>query len=160
MRGLPADLPAKASPGSTMPSLPAPPAKVATATVPPNAGAPTSSDAAVQSTQYSAPLSAANAEQPPASHLSTQALFEALCRGTVFPELVRRDHHRYESCRVENFGGDPANALSPARVEVLYDEPYVVLLHGVLSPAEIEQLKAIGTPLVSAIFMFSTYKNS
>ena len=153
MRGLPADLPTKASSGSTIPTLPTPPAKFPTV----RENTPISPDAGSQSTQptqYSASLSAADAEQPSASRLSTQALFEALCRGTVFPELVRHDRHHYESCRLENFGGDPANALSPARVEVLYDEPYVVLLHSVLSPTEIEQLRAIGTPLVSVILMF------
>ena len=78
-------------------------------------------------------------------------LYDALCRGIRMPEFERPLHvrQRYERCYFANVGNDVRATLSPARVEMVFDEPPIVLLHGVISQKEIAHIKKLASPLVS-----------
>ena len=103
-----------------------------------------------ETTTSTSPTPVQTARPPDPRATYNASVYERLCANRYMPELERslRVRQSYERCYVANYGGDPRATFDPARVEVLFDEPSIVLLHGILSQQEIDHLKALSMPLV------------
>lgn len=78
-------------------------------------------------------------------------LYDSLCRGIRLPEYERPPgiRKRYEHCYFANVGNDLRAILTPSRVEMVFNEPPILLLRGVISRKEIDHIKKLASPLVS-----------
>ena len=103
-----------------------------------------------EATAPTSPTPVQTARPPEPRSTYNANVYEGLCANRRMPELERplQVRQRYERCYVANFGNVPRATFDPVRIEVLLDEPPIVLFHGILSQQEINHLKELALPLV------------
>ncbi|XP_023346532.1 prolyl 4-hydroxylase subunit alpha-2 [Eurytemora carolleeae] len=72
------------------------------------------------------------------------ANFAALCRG----EELRTGFSARLSCRLEH-RGEPYLFLMPAQLELVHDNPEILMFHNIASRSEIQEIKDLGNPLLT-----------
>ncbi|XP_064393719.1 prolyl 4-hydroxylase subunit alpha-1-like isoform X2 [Halichondria panicea] len=78
--------------------------------------------------------------------MSEREIYEATCReGRPYPTEIERKL----TCFYYNGGNNPRLIIQPVKVEVVYLDPRIYILRGIVSDREIERLKELGGPVLN-----------
>lgn len=83
----------------------------------------------------------------PADHLPERAAYEALCRGEA-SVLKKHNNTRFLKCRYQNYG-HPLLMIAPAKEEVIFDRPKLIMFREMLTNNEMKIIKGMAAPRLS-----------